>query len=97
MPHIPPPSLKGKERASDAGPSLLNCLEDPTCAIVNYGDLHAIPAAQAGIPHPEQITAPEMSAMDVDGPEHISRRAWRQNNEDDDDYDDTVSFGSNNE
>jgi hypothetical protein len=95
VPTIPTPSLKGKERASDVGPSLLTRLEDPEHTIVSYGDLHASPAAQAGIPHPEQITAPETSAMDVDGPERIARRARRQNN--DDDYDDTVSFGSDNE
>jgi hypothetical protein len=97
VPPIPTPSLKGKERASNVGPSLLTHLKDPHCTIVSYGNLHAIPAAQAGIPHPEQITTPEMSAMDVDGPERISRRAQRQNNKDDDDYNDTISFGSDNE
>jgi hypothetical protein len=96
VPTLPTPSLKGKERASDAGPLLLTRLEDPGHAIVSYGDLHALPAAQAGIPHLEQITAPETSAMDVDGPKCVSRCARRQNN-DDDDFDDAVSFGSNNE
>jgi hypothetical protein len=62
----------------------------PLGAIVYCGDLHTIPAAQAGIPHPEKITAPEMSAMDVDRPKHISRCSQRQNNEDDD----AISFGN---
>jgi hypothetical protein len=66
VPLLPTPSLKGKGRASNAGPSLLTRLEDPSRTIVDYGDLHAIPGAQAGIPHLEQITALETSAMDVD-------------------------------
>jgi hypothetical protein len=37
-----------------------------------------------------------MSAMEVDGPERVSRRARRQNN-DNDDYNDAISFGSDNE